>query len=129
MEEVRGNQKSIFKEWWFYLVIVVFLFVIYLMFPRSSNSYTGLDTFATCLTSKGVKMFGTEWCSHCKNQKEMFGSSFKKIDYVDCDFRKEECMSMLVTGYPTWRINGQNYPGEQTLESLSNLSGCELVRG
>ena len=78
---------------------------------------------AKCLTEKGVKMYGTEWCPHCKNQKKLFGSSFQYINYTDCDKNRQECLSAGVQGYPTWEIDGQNYPGEQSLERLAQLSG------
>ena len=81
------------------------------------------DDFAKYLSEQGVKMYGTEWCSHCKNQKELFGASFQYVNYIDCDKKREECSSAGVQGYPTWRINGQNYPGEQPLERLAQLSG------
>lgn len=84
------------------------------------------DSLAKCLTEKGAKMYGTEWCSHCKNQKAAFGNSFQYVDYIDCDKNKNECSLAGVQGYPTWKIEGQNYPGEQQLNNLASLSGCEL---
>ena len=57
----------------------------------------------------------------------MFGSSFKYIDFVDCDKEKNECSKKGVKGYPTWMINGNKYPGEQELKRLASLSGCELI--
>jgi len=84
------------------------------------------DNFAKCLTQKGVAMYGAEWCSHCKNQKLMFGDSFKYVTYVECTTDEAECTAKGVTGYPTWIIDGKAYPGEQSLESLSTLAGCPL---
>ncbi len=72
-------------------------------------------------------MYGTEWCSHCKNQKSMFGDYFQYIDYVDCDKNKDECLTAGIRGYPTWVIAGEQYPGEQSLERLAGLTGCDLV--
>ncbi len=86
------------------------------------------DSFAKCLTEKGVKMYGTEWCPHCQNQKRLFGSSFDNINYIDCDIRREECVNAGIQGYPTWIIKGQQYPGEKSLEELSDLTGCELAK-
>ena len=62
----------------------------------------------------------------CQNQKKLFGKSFKFIDYIDCDRDRALCLSNGVEGYPTWKINGESYPGEQSLERLAQLSGCEL---
>lgn len=84
------------------------------------------DSFAQCLSEKGAVMYGAYWCSHCKNQKEMFGSSFEFVNYVECTEEELKCTSDGIEGYPTWIINGRKYPGEQSLSSLSSLTGCEL---
>lgn len=89
------------------------------------------DEFAQCLTGKGVMIFGADWCSHCKNQKEIFGSSFQFVNYVECDSLGQNanpqlCAQHPIQGYPTWLINGKYYPGEQSLQTLSYLSGCSL---
>jgi len=93
-----------------------------------SNNY---DDFAKCLTDKGVIMYGAYWCSHCQNQKKMFGNSWQYINYVECDpqgnnAKPELCYQNNIQGYPTWAINGKLYTGERTIEELSSLSGCEL---
>ncbi len=82
------------------------------------------DNLAKCLTTKGATMYGTEWCSHCKNQKAAFGNSFKYVNYVDCDANPSKCSAAGIRGYPTWQINGRNYPGEQSLSKLKSLTGC-----
>jgi len=82
------------------------------------------DGLAQCLSEKGAVMYGTNWCGHCKNQKSMFGSSFEYVNFVNCDQDKAECSSNQVKGYPTWKINGQLYPGARELASLKQLSGC-----
>jgi len=84
------------------------------------------DNFAKCLSQKGVVMYGAEWCTHCKNQKAMFGDSFKYVTYIECTTNEATCSAAGVSGYPTWVINGKAYPGEQTLQSLSTLTGCPL---
>lgn len=83
------------------------------------------DDFAECLTEKGIVMYGTDWCPHCKEQKALFGKSFSFVDYRNCDFSKEECDAAGIKGYPTWVIDGKKHPGVQTIEELSTLSGCD----
>lgn len=61
-----------------------------------------VDSFAQCLADKGVKMYGAEWCPHCKEQKEMFGESFAKIEYVECTIDQVKCNIAGIKGYPTW---------------------------
>ncbi|MGV8087247.1 MAG: glutaredoxin family protein [Candidatus Woesearchaeota archaeon] len=70
-------------------------------------------------------MYGTEWCSHCKAQKELFGKSFRYIDYVDCDLKEDVCTLANITGYPTWKINSRSYPGVQSFDVLSRLTNCK----
>lgn len=108
-------------------IIFSFLVILIISLVLTGCSTTGnYDEFAQCLTEKGVTMYGTEWCSHCQDQKEMFGSSFQYIYFVDCDKDRDKCTEAGVTGYPTWRINGENYPGEQSLYKLASLTNCSL---
>jgi len=92
--------------------------------PETESSLD-IDALAQCLTKKGSVMYGTEWCPYCKTQKNMFGSPFQYINYVDCDKYKDKCANAGVGGYPTWVINGENYPGVQPLPRLASLSGCK----
>jgi len=113
--------------------IFYFLFVLVILIVISGcNSNNDVapetqgeqDTLAQCLTEKGAKMYGTEWCGYCKKQKESFGSSFQYVDYVNCEEKPNECQEAGVKGYPTWKINGENYAGLQPLDRLATLSGC-----
>lgn len=82
-------------------------------------------TLAQCLKDNGVTMYGTEWCGHCKNQKEMFGSAFTHVTYVDCDADRQACLDAGVRGFPTWAdADGNLFPGTQTAERLSEIGGC-----
>ncbi len=91
------------------------------------NQIAKADGLAQCLTEKEAVMYGTEWCPHCKSQKEMFGSSFQYVTYVDCDKYKQACIDAGIRGYPTWSINGANYPGAQSLYDLAQYSDCTLT--
>lgn len=85
------------------------------------------DDFAKCLTSKGIFMGGTNTCSYCNKQKDLFGNSFKYVDYHNCDYERAWCNSKGVVRYPTWVFpDGVKYTGEQSLHALSTLSGCKL---
>lgn len=92
--------------------------------PITSNNY---DTFAQCLATKNMTMYGAVWCSHCKTQRALFGESFKFVPYVECSENPQACMDKGVQGYPTWiDEKGEKYVGEQSLEKLSQITGCEL---
>ncbi len=70
-------------------------------------------------------MYGASWCPHCKAQKALFGTSFSKVDYVECTTDQVKCNIAGVKGYPTWIYQGQKFEGEQTFEELSKITGCE----
>lgn len=107
------------------VLAVVILGIVLLSSPNSKVSGEH-DAFAQCITEAGLKMYGTDWCPHCKDQKKMFGKSFDHVEYINCDKERETCLLEGVQGYPTWKFEGQSYPGTQQLETLSQLTGCEL---
>jgi len=91
------------------------------------------DTFAQCLTDKGVKMYGAYWCPHCKDQKEAFGDSFSKVNYIECattgspNVMTQACKDAGIEGYPTWEFaDGSRVTGFQEMQTLADKSGCEL---
>ncbi len=94
-----------------------------------ANQDGSLTAFAQCTAEKGLKMYGTERCPHCKKMKAMFGSAFSGVNYIDCDAQKIQCDAAGIEGFPTWAINGQKYPGEKTLQELAALTSCELPAG
>ena len=115
------------KKAWIYLIIaIVVISVITYVIAARGSSPGKYDAFAKCLTEKGVKMYGTDWCHFCQDQKKLFGKSFKYVDYVNCDTDQKECNSAGIRGYPTWIINGEKYSGVQQLEYLSTLTECSL---
>jgi len=82
------------------------------------------DDFAKYLTSEGISLAGTDWCSYCKAQKELFGDSFRYVDFYNCDNERTWCADHGVQGYPTWVFpNGELYPGTRSIDELKELSG------
>lgn len=110
----------------FYIGLIVALILLYVVWP--SGGVREYDGFASCLAESGAVMYGTEWCGHCKDQKELFGESFEFVNFVDCDRQRDACLIAGVGGYPTWKIGGENYEGLQSFERLAELSSCELVK-
>jgi parvulin-like peptidyl-prolyl isomerase len=94
------------------------------------NTEKNLDDFAKCITASNATFYGASWCTHCNNQKDMFGSSLQYVNYVECavegqpNVQTKACTDAGISGYPTWIINGKSYPGEQTLANLAKLTGC-----
>ena len=107
-----------------YLIIAIALIsTFYFLISRQPKSVKNYDGFAQCLAEKKLTMYGAYWCPHCQNQKELFGASFQYINYVDCDRNPNACSEAGIKGYPTWVINGQSYPGVQSISKLIQISG------
>lgn len=115
------------------LAVLAALVIAVAFFLRARNTNmlvedTKYDDLAKCITAAGVEMGGTDWCGHCKNQKEKFGSSFQYIKFHNCDTDKW-CGDMGITGYPTWVDTAHNntlYVGGQELAGLAGIAGCSI---
>lgn len=113
-------------------VVVVGLFAAIIMNAVKSSVPSVYDGFAQCLTEKGVKMYGAWWCPHCQNQKDLFGSAFDYVDYVECSpgstkGMSQQCKDAGIEGYPTWTFaDGTKASGEQSFQDLSEKSSCPL---
>jgi glutaredoxin len=121
------NKKNIFISIMGLLVLGIIVTVLIQSGSRPAVPSTKYDAFAQCLATKKLTMYGAAWCSHCKAEKARFGDSFKYVPYVECPDNPNECLAKGIEGYPTWiDANGQKYEGEQGLEKLSQISGCQL---
>jgi hypothetical protein len=86
-----------------------------------------LDTFASCLNDNGAVMYGASWCGHCSEQKELFGESFEKVNYVECTLQQEKCQNDGIQGYPTWKFADDSIAmGKQEFSTLAERAGCLL---
>ena len=115
------------------LLIIIILVVIGIVawstsgyFVEDDSNLTDLDNFAKCLSEKGATVYVSEYCGHCKNQKEMFGDSLEYLNLVECTKKQELCQQMGIRGVPSWIVNGAKYEGLQSFERLSELTGCSL---
>ncbi|MBN2881558.1 SurA N-terminal domain-containing protein [Candidatus Woesearchaeota archaeon] len=91
--------------------------------------YSDLDSFAKCLSSKGVVVYGVYNDIFTKRQADAFGKSLQYLNYVECKDpstgrMKEECSDM--TTFPTWKISDSFATGFLTIDYLSDLTGCKL---
>jgi hypothetical protein len=121
----RERNKRIFN---YSLLTIIAVAVAYGLFVLLSPEETGKhDPLAQCLTAQGVAMYGTDWCSHCQDQKRLFGRSFKHVTYVNCDLDTTACNLAGIEGFPTWVFpDGTKKPGVQSLESLAARFDCPL---
>jgi len=118
----------------YYLYSAAAIVVIVLIgFVATKESVPAVyDEFAQCLADSGTKMFGAWWCPHCTSQKELFGKSFDKVNYIECSSPGSQsmikfCKDAGIEGYPTWEFSdGSRLSGERSLEELGEKSGCEV---
>ena len=111
-------------------IIIVTVIVMVVIFSKPAEGK--YDSFAKCLNDNEVKMYGAYWCSHCKNQKEIFGSSWQYMNYVECsspdgNSQLQVCADANIEAYPTWEFSdGSRTISEMSFEQLAQKSGCEL---
>ncbi len=119
-EEQKTKKRKKLKLYLFSAVAIIVLVsgwwaYTYFLTPGS------YDVFAKCLTEKGAVMYGAiEWCKYTQGQANMFGKSFKYINYHD-----ESELSGIKTR-PTWVIDGEWYEKVQSFEKLAVVTGCSI---
>ena len=123
------NQKIVFIV--VALVVMIIVVAGIVITKKNSKPVLNYDAFAKCLAEKNLTMYGAAWCSHCKAQKEAFGTSFQFVKYVECSNEDgtevEACKSKNVLGFPTWISDkGDHFEGEQSMQKLAEISGCVL---
>lgn len=101
--------------------------------PSPEEGAPSVSTFyqvslARYLSESGAAMYGSYRCSHCERQKELFGSAFGYVTYVECsrsgpDPNPALCTAKKIRSYPTWEIGGELHEGVRTLEQLGRISG------
>lgn len=91
------------------------------------------DQLAQCLTEKGAKFYGASWCPHCAEQKRLFGTSMKSIDYVECAVpgdnsqMTQPCKDAKIENFPTWIFaDGTRSVGVQRPDVLAEKAGCAM---
>ena len=99
---------------------------------KIKETAASLENLAKCLTDKGAKFYGASWCSHCNNQKEMFGEAVQYLPYIECSAKdsKEQlsvCKDNNITSYPTWIfVDDSRESGEVSLQKLAEKTSCQF---
>lgn len=106
--------------------ILASIFLLWCSAPKQDElTIEDIDQIAQCLWQKWVKMYGTETCSHCIDQKELFGDSFKYINYIDCATDTNACAKLEWTPtreFPGWEL----LPGKQMISTLAEKAWCNI---
>lgn len=116
----------------FILFLVLVVIIIGVLAFVTEKKPEKLDAFAQCIDDSGAEFYGTFWCSHCQNQKEMFGQSKKYLPYIECSTpdgqgQLEICKEAGIEGYPTWVFaDGSRLSGELSFEILAEKTNCKL---
>jgi uncharacterized membrane protein len=90
-----------------------------------------IRALAEHLSAEGVRFYGASWCSHCQEQKRLFGTSAGRLPYIECSPsgrngpQSPSCRG--VTSYPTWVINGRARVG--VVLSLAELANATKFPG
>jgi hypothetical protein len=95
-----------------------------------------MEAWVSCLKESGMKMYGQYTCSVCERQRKVIGPAFELLGEIECHPRGENpqtqlCLEKDIAKTPTWILekDGQELDrleGFQTLETLSESSGCSL---
>lgn len=129
-QELPADYGKLFRKLAIAVLIAAAFATAYYLGTRKRVSR--LDGFAKCTATKGAKMYGLYWCPHCEEQKEMFESAFRYVNYVECGIkgeRKEEpsCVQAGVKQFPTWEFTGgERHEGTLPLTTLAQKTGCSL---
>lgn len=108
------------------------LAIVGLFLSVGFSQSTDQDAFAKCLAEKKATMYGSFLCSHCDDQKTLFGSSFRYVPYIECSARGSRqmtfpCVAARIRYTPTWIFaDGERRTGVQQLKDLSEKTGCKL---
>lgn len=115
-----------------FIAVVVIIIGGFGIYNSLKSQETGkLDSFAQCIEASGAEFYGAFWCSHCKEQKDEFGSSAKYLPYIECansdNTQKQVCIDKKITGYPTWIFaDRSNLSGRLSFEILAQKTKCTL---
>jgi parvulin-like peptidyl-prolyl isomerase len=75
----------------------------------------------SCIAQKAT-VYGTEWSSDTRAARDLFARQGVGLPYVACDRYPDACAD--VTGYPTWKIDGQMFVGRMSVEQLKDAADC-----
>jgi hypothetical protein len=115
----------------FIVIIVLLVGGLGVFMNRKNAGSSKLDGFAQCISNSGAKFYGAFWCSHCQDQKTLFGSSKQYLPYIECsnpdNTQTQICVNNKIEGYPTWVFaDGSKLSGLLPLETLAEKTQCVI---
>ncbi len=113
--------------------IIVLAGIVFVIVAPPKVKVGKYDSFAQCIKDSGAVFYGAFWCSHCQQQKAMFGSSVHLLPYVECSTpdgqgQLQVCKDKGVIEYPTWQFANSTTttPGVIELADLAQKTSCVL---
>ena len=106
------------------LVAAIIGLLLLLLWPHRLAGVSQVS-LGQCLKEHGVQMFGSDTCTNCLDQKNIFGADFHNVDYVNCDFQKQLCEKKGIRYYPVWYRGDKTLVGVQSLQKLGEFGQCE----
>lgn len=107
------------------ITLVIFILIIIiatLSFTIKPKNHTNQE-LAKCIGERST-LYLQLGCSHCEDQKNLFGENYQYLNVVDCFYDPQECTNNNIEATPTWKIKGNLYKGFQTIEELKSLTEC-----
>jgi thiol-disulfide isomerase/thioredoxin len=101
------------------IIAAIILVVAYILFTNYKQ--TRLDNLSKCLTEKNVVFYGASWCSHCQQQKEILGSSFKYVNIAN------QNVNEMINKSKRKREELSNESNEKESEGDAGAQACSLA--
>jgi hypothetical protein len=119
------KRLKLFFTFTFVVFLISGLYVFTNWFSIITGYFVGEDEktkLAQCLDGKETEFYGAEYCAECEKQKDLFGTSFKAINYINCGKAGELCPN--IKSVPAWYVNKTIHYGYKNITKLQELSGC-----
>jgi glutaredoxin len=108
---------------WIAIVIIVVAAIAIYYWPKTNNNGIVDEATIQCI-AQNSKIYTTQTCPHCAEQKRILGDSLSLFDNVDCTTNQQACIDANIEYVPTWEINGEKTTGVFTFEQLKEMTGC-----
>lgn len=103
------------------LVILGVLILALIILLNANNTPNTDEETAKCIGENSI-LYVQLGCHYCEAQENMFGNYTHYLEIVDCFYERDKCDG--IGGTPSWEIGGKIYEGVQSIETLTNLTGC-----
>ena len=111
------------KDTKIYLILTVIIILIILGIYFTKENKIINEKTAKCISENSF-LYTKLGCPACEAQEKMFEGNYQYLNKTDCYSEIQKCIDAQITGTPTWIINGEKYPGVQSIEKLKELTGC-----